>query len=407
MKDLKIDISKNTNISIDKLKQMILVTEYIYVSFICILILRQYKPDIGMEIYLPLFVVLIIAMAYCFVMYIFSDNFEKPGMIEMSFRLIYLFIVGWLLAISDNISVQIILVLPTILIALKYRLRYTIFIAIITSFIFLFVANFYRYYEYDYQFIFLVFIWMIGLLISSSMQYERQIRREKNELYEKNKLATIGEMVAGIAHEIRNPLTTIKGFVQLLENDKISEVSSKRKEYLSIIDNEIVRLNDLLNDLLQYTKPTQPHLIRNDIEKIINDSKIILDPHFINHKIEFSTNIAKDMPEIYCDYNQIKQVIINIVFNAIDAMEKSTRKCLKVETIYDLKYIYIKIKDTGVGMSREIAEKVYDPFFTTRNCGTGLGLSICYSIVHSHSGKINIKSELGKGTEFIICLPKV
>lgn len=391
----------------DKFRQIIFIVEYLYISFICILVILQYKPNTSYYcMYYPLLLNFFLAFVYCFILYIFSGGENKPTIVELALRYFYLIIAGWLLAKTDNTTVQVIIILPTIIMALRYPLKYTVMTATLTSIIFLIAANLYQHYEFDYQVIFLTFIWMIGLLVNSSVKFERQMRDERIKINEEQKLAAIGQMATGIAHEIRNPLTTIKGFVQLLMRYEINHEGSVRGEYLKIIDSEIERLNDLLNELIQFAKPIKPKLVTTDINKLINEMRILLESQCFNKDIELVVNSSLKMPEILCDDNQIKQVIINVSLNSIDAMKKSTKKVLQLGTFYDLKNIYIKISDSGLGIKKEIIEKLFEPFFTTKEHGTGLGLSVCNTIIQNHGGLIQVSSSAEKGTEFLIILPR-
>jgi signal transduction histidine kinase len=238
------------------------------------------------------------------------------------------------------------------------------------------------------------------------MVIERQMQEEKQKKQERDKLAAIGQLAAGIAHEVRNPLTTIKGFVQLLNKHGDKRNVEMTSCYLELIDKEIDRMNDLLKDFLLFAKPVKPKLAVTNINQTIKDIDTLLNNHCFNHSTKMELILNPEMPNIFCDYDQIKQVIINVVFNSIDAMKDCDRKIIRIMTKYKHDYIYINIEDTGVGMTEEQSRKIFDPFYTTKENGTGLGLSICYSIIENHQGKINVTSIINKGTIFEISLPR-
>lgn len=398
--------SKSLN-TYNKIRQFSFVVEYVYLAFMCVLIIRRFQPrgtDFGL--YLPLSINILIALLYSIILYLSSSKGKTPTLIELVMRFIYLLVAGQLMAEINNPSIQIIIVLPTVIMALRYPLKYTILMASITSLVIIVSQKVYNYLEYDYLFIFVSFIWVIGLLVNSSMEMERQMQEERQKLQEKENLAAIGQMAAGIAHEIRNPLTTIKGFVQLLDKYNGVKDAATLKSYLGMIDKEIDRVNNLVRDFLQFAKPNKPQLIFCNLNDTIMDLKILLESQCINKNVLMETNFDPHLPEIQCDENQIKQVILNVALNSIDSMQNSPNKLLIIATYYDQKFAYIKITDTGCGMTEEQKGKMFIPFFTTKESGTGLGLSVCYSIIDNLKGKVEVESVVGQGTIFEIYLPR-
>ena len=232
------------------------------------------------------------------------------------------------------------------------------------------------------------------------------MQEERLKLQEREKLAAIGQLAAGIAHEVRNPLTTIKGFVQLLYKYNLMKDVTLQKSYLAMIDKEIDRVNDLLKDFLQFAKPIKPKLAMYNINNTVADIGALIEANCAGHCIRMEINLAADMPNILCDYDQIKQVIMNIALNAIDAMQNSENKVFGLTTSFDHNNIYIEISDTGTGMTEEQIRRIFDPFYTTKESGTGLGLSVCYSIIENHQGKIEVESKLNQGTVFTIIMPR-
>jgi signal transduction histidine kinase len=392
--------------SLNRIRQFSFVVEYVYLAFICILIIKKEQPEgFDFGLYSPLIVNISIALIYSIILY-YSGRDTKPSKAEVIFRLLYLYMAAKLMVETQNPSIQIIIALPTVIMALRYSMFYTVLTAFMTTSVILINQGMGKRFEFDYMFIYLSFIWVIGLLVNSSMELERQMQVEKQKLQEREKLAAIGQMAAGIAHEVRNPLTTIKGLVQLLYKYQLMKDKMVMQNYLELIDQEIERVDSLLKDFLQFAKPVKPKLTMHNINRTMEDISILLEAHCMSNNIRIDLILAPDMPNILCDYDQIKQVVVNIVLNSIDAMQGSKVKILKLITEYDQNNVYIKVEDTGSGMTGEQMQKIFNPFYTTKENGTGLGLSVCYSIIENHHGKINVSSQLDKGTEFEIVLPR-
>lgn len=392
--------------SFNKIRQFSFLVEYVYLAFLSILIIKKYAPsavDIG--IFIPLLLDISVTLVYGIVLYN-SGREIKPSKFELCVRFLYLYVAAKLLVETQNPSVQIIIVLPTVIMALRYSIKYTLLTAFVTTFVIILNFLVYKAFEIDYLIILTSFIWILGLLVNSSMEVERQMQEERQKLQEKDKLAAIGQLAAGIAHEVRNPLTTIKGFVQLLRKYEIDRNVDIKTDYLGIIDKEIDRMNELLKDFLQFAKPVKPKLTLNNINNTIKDINVLLEAQCFSQNAKIELALDQDMPNIFCDYDQIKQVIVNIVLNSIDAMEQSEQRIIKIMTKFDQSNIYFSIEDTGTGMTEEQTRKIFDPFYTTKEDGTGLGLSVCYSIIENHQGRINVVSNLNKGTVFEIVLPR-
>ncbi len=392
--------------TLNKIKQFSFVVEYVYLAFICILIIRNYKTsamDFGM--YMPLLINISIVLLYSIVIY-HSGREKEPTKKELFMRIVYLFFAGKLLVETQNPSVQIILVLPTVIMALRYRLKYTILTVLVTTLVVLISEKLYHQYEFDYLIIFISFVWVIGLLVNASVEVERKMLEEREKLQEKEKLAAIGKMAAGIVHEVRNPLATIKGFVQLLDKYNTVKDADILKRYLEMIDKEVDRMNNLLKDFLQFARPAKPKLAFCNINETILDINVLLEAQCMNKCIDMELLLAPDMPVILCDNNQMKQVIVNIALNAIDAMMHNQNRKMIVRTAFDQNNVHVQIEDSGIGMSEEQVRSIFNPFYTTKENGTGLGLSVCYSIIENHRGRIEVKSLPNQGTVFIITIPR-
>jgi PAS domain S-box-containing protein len=228
---------------------------------------------------------------------------------------------------------------------------------------------------------------------------ERKTLEKKVLLSER--LATIGRGVAYISHEIKNPLTVIGGFAQQVLR-KI-DGDGKNKEKLQIIINETRRLEEFLLDVVGFTKLSRPEKSMASINKLIEEVCCLLDYELKSHDIIVTKSTDESIPEFLFDPKQIKQVLINIMRNALEAMEDGGS--LSIETHMKSNAVEIRIRDTGKGIAAEKLKDIFDPFFTTKVRGTGIGLAISREIIESHTGTIDIQSTAGKGTVSIITLP--
>ena len=226
-------------------------------------------------------------------------------------------------------------------------------------------------------------------------------KRLEKKVLESQRLATIGQGVTYISHEIKNPLMVIGGFARHVLR-RIGQ-DGKSKEKLEIIINEIKKLEEFLSDVTDLTKLSKPKKSIASINSVIEEVSTLLEQEFEAHHVIFDQSIDPNIPETLFDPRQIEQVFINIVKNALEAMSEGGK--LSVETHLKGDYIEIRISDTGKGVAPEDLKDIFDPFITTKPKGTGLGLPICRKIVEDHEGEIRIQSKLGEGTVSIIILP--
>jgi signal transduction histidine kinase len=215
------------------------------------------------------------------------------------------------------------------------------------------------------------------------------------------KLSMIGQLAAGIAHEIRNPLTSIKGFLQLMQAGVIDT-----KNYLDIMENEIDRIETISSELLFLGRPKESQLKICSIQKLLDEVLILMESQSFKQNVRIETNFLCKPFYIRCDESKLKQVFINLVKNGLEAMEQGGT--LKIE-IYEAAFhqVAVAIKDEGYGIPQENLEQIGQPFYTTKEGGNGLGLMVCFQIIHEHHGKISIASEPQKGSTFTVVLPTV
>jgi PAS domain S-box-containing protein len=240
------------------------------------------------------------------------------------------------------------------------------------------------------------------LLVLNDVTDDRE-RQERLSLADR--LASVGKMSSGIAHELNNPLTSIIGLSQLLLDEAIP---AEYKEDLSAIYSEAVRASNVVKNLLTFARKHPPVRRAAQISSVIDD---VLKLRSYEHRltnIEVERHFEDYIPDVTIDYFQMQQVFLNIILNAESAMyEANSRGSLTITTKRINGSVVVSFRDDGPGIAKEILPRIFDPFFTTKDVGkgTGLGLSICYGIVSNHNGKINAHSDLGKGTEFVVELP--
>ncbi|QNG61961.1 PAS domain S-box protein [Bacillus sp. PAMC26568] len=227
-------------------------------------------------------------------------------------------------------------------------------------------------------------------------------RKEKTEemLQKSEKLALLGQMAAGIAHEIRNPLTSIKGFIQLLKSNHPKE------EYYTIMLSELDRINAIVSEFLVLAKPNAVVFAEQDVKVLIKDVVTLINTQSILKNVQIFSEFERDLPNVFCAEGQLKQVFLNIFKNAIEAMPMGGNIDIKVELKGDYE-ISIQIIDQGIGISKERISTLGEPFYTTKEKGTGLGLMTCYRIIESHNGTLSFQSKENEGTTVEIILPAV
>ncbi len=241
----------------------------------------------------------------------------------------------------------------------------------------------------------------------------------RKQLERMERLALLGELSAGIAHEIRNPLAGIKTSAQVLEESFGKD--DFRYQMVERIVREVNKANRLLKEFFKFAKPTKPKLNFCDVEMIIDGVYLLLAPKMQKRKIHFLTDFDRKVPQVYVDETQLEQVFINLFLNSIDALPGGGE--IKIKT-YDkqirlldkqkeklsvqdneLNYVLVEVSDNGEGIPSENVNKIFNPFFTTKTEGVGLGLSICNRMVEENGGKIDVSSVMNQGTTFTLALP--
>ncbi|MDI3256726.1 MAG: ATP-binding protein [Kyrpidia sp.] len=227
-------------------------------------------------------------------------------------------------------------------------------------------------------------------------RFDSQIQRQE-------KLATVGKIAAGIAHEIRNPLTSIRGFLQIMRQNFIRLRMEKEFQYTEVMLAEIDRVNELVGELLLLSKPRDMKLEPVEVEELITGLAPLISSETILHDIEFHLCI-KPVPKVLADSEMLKQVVVNLVKNAVEAMEHGGTLTICTRVVQDEDLVQIDVQDTGPGIPNYVMDRIFDAFFTTKENGTGLGLPICQRIISDLGGTIRVSSK-GYGTTFTVLLP--
>ncbi|WP_050182692.1 EAL domain-containing protein [Domibacillus robiginosus] len=222
-------------------------------------------------------------------------------------------------------------------------------------------------------------------------------RKAEEMLLKSEKLTVVGELAAGVAHEIRNPLTSIKGFVQLLQQGMIKE------EFFSVIMEEFDRVEDIIKEFLTLAKPQEIQLRKINIHKVLQDVETLLRSEAHLQNVQILHVIEQTIPSFMCDPNQIKQVFINLIKNSIEAMPDGG--IVKVQSSIEDSTVLIKVMDNGIGIKEDRIHKLGEPFFSNKEKGTGLGLMLCFRIIRQHKGTILFKSRENEGTTVEVRLP--
>lgn len=248
--------------------------------------------------------------------------------------------------------------------------------------------------------------------IEHASLYEIQRDRLKR-MYRTDRLAVLGELAAGAAHEIKNPLTSIRSTIQYLSND--FDVESEKGQMMHELLNETERINKIVQGLLSFARPSELNSMEINLEQLINQTLLLVNNTLKKQRIEVEFEYFTEQTTIMGDAEQLKQVCLNIILNAVEAMKENDEShprtlyiSMEEGTLIDVRsrYLLISFEDTGKGIDEEDIENVFNPFFTTKEEGTGLGLAICFGIINRHKGELEVRSTLGKGTCFTIKLPQ-
>jgi two-component system NtrC family sensor kinase len=222
-----------------------------------------------------------------------------------------------------------------------------------------------------------------------------------------DRLASIGEMAAGIAHEIKNPLAGIAGVIQVLKKEQA--IGDPKRAVLDEVLSQVERMDKAVRNLLSFARPPEPRMTLVDINELISKLLDFLAPQFAKNAIVAERKLAPGLPWLTLDPDLVQQALINIALNAIQAMTDGGKFIIETKAVKpegeNPGSVEILFSDTGKGISQENLSRIFNPFFTTRQQGTGLGLSITQRIIEQHGGEINVMSSPGQGASFAIVFP--
>ncbi len=240
-------------------------------------------------------------------------------------------------------------------------------------------------------------------LYTELSDFARELEKSQAQLVQAEKLAAMGRLAASIAHEINNPLQAIHNCLHLTLKKPLNE--EKKTRYLGMAQEEVERLITIVQRMLEFYRPSREGMAPTDVHTIIENVLALSSKRLQHGKITVTKKLASDLPTISAVRDQLKQVFLNIVINAIEAMPQGGELCIETKLSEDGDGLSVAFTDTGVGLSEKEQENIFEPFFTTKAMGTGLGLSVSYGIIERHGGRIEVQSELGNGATFTVHLP--
>jgi len=239
-------------------------------------------------------------------------------------------------------------------------------------------------------------------------EYNQRLRENQAQLIQAEKLTSLGQMAASIAHEVNNPLAGVLVYTQLLTKKITGDKFSKEiaLDYLSKMESELTRSTRLIRNLLDFARQSSPTLREVDVNEVVNRALELTAHSAELQHIQMIKELNPSLPELMADFDQLQQVCTNLILNAIQAMPEGGRLTLRTSADNDTQ-LKIEVQDTGCGISPENMRKLFTPFFTTKQeiKGVGLGLAVSYGIIQRHQGRIEVQSKEGEGTTFSIYLP--
>jgi signal transduction histidine kinase len=233
----------------------------------------------------------------------------------------------------------------------------------------------------------------------------------QRQLSQSEKLAAVGQVTATMAHQIGTPLNSISGYIQLMRQD--GNLQPKDQDRLRIVESQLDRLADSVKNLLSFTRQPKPQLKSLEVNEVLEELIRLSEPWFLARNVRLTTHLSPNLPPISGDPTQLQTLFLNLITNALDAMPKGGALTIKTRQAPPSlsskvgRWLEISIADTGIGITEESKKRIFEPFFTTKKMGegTGLGLAICEKIIKEHFGRIDLESEVGKGSTFFISLP--
>jgi len=240
-------------------------------------------------------------------------------------------------------------------------------------------------------------------LYAELADFASELERSQAQLVQAEKMAAIGRLAASIAHEINNPLQAIHNSLHLATMDRLSD--KKRNQYLGMAQEEVERLIEIVQRMLDFYRPSKGGIVQTDVNEVLKNVLTIADKRIQHDGIRIHTRFAENLPPIPAIADQLAQVFLNIIINAVEAMPDGGDLRAGTLLTEDGAWVLVAFRDTGPGLTPEQIDNIFEPFYTTKSSGTGLGLAISYGIVERHGGTIEVSSQPGQGATFIVHLP--
>jgi two-component system NtrC family sensor kinase len=240
-------------------------------------------------------------------------------------------------------------------------------------------------------------------LYSELADFAQELERSQAQLVQAEKMAAVGRLAASIAHEINNPLQAIHNSLHLTLRPNLSP--DKQARYLAMAQEEVERLIDIVRRLLEFYRPSRGRRAVTDVNGVIDNVLALMNKRLQHGRISVRTRLAPNLPALPIVQDQVAQVFLNIVINAVEAMSDGGRLSIRSGFAQNRKWVYVAFADDGPGMDEETKASIFEPFFTTKRTGTGLGLAISYGIIERHGGQIEVESSAGNGSTFVVRLP--
>jgi signal transduction histidine kinase len=247
-----------------------------------------------------------------------------------------------------------------------------------------------------------------AIAIENARLYEN-LKQSQDTLRRADRLSSLGLLTAGLAHEIRNPLVAIRTFTQLLPERY--DDAEFREGFQGLALKEVDRICGLINDLLSFARPSKPNVAPEDINDVVDNIARILETQSKEKGVEILRDFGESLPKVWIDREQMKQVFMNLILNAIQAMQEggsisiSTRAISRIGAEPSGEFVQVEVRDTGIGIPEENLQHIFDPFYTSKDEGSGLGLAVSHQIVQEHGGFVTVESTIGKGTAFFVHVP--
>ena len=247
-----------------------------------------------------------------------------------------------------------------------------------------------------------------AIAIENARLYEN-LKQSQDTLRRADRLSSLGLLTAGLAHEIRNPLVAIRTFTQLLPERY--DDAEFREGFQGLALKEVDRICGLINDLLSFARPSKPNVALENVNDVVDNIVRILETQAKEKSTAISREFNDSLPKVWIDREQMKQVFMNLILNAIQAMKEggsisiATRAISRIGTEPSGEFVQVEVRDTGIGIPEENLQHIFDPFFTSKDEGSGLGLAVSHQIVQEHGGFVTVESTLGKGTSFFVHVP--